>query len=148
MDAAKREAAKRRTERGGTMSVHEACEDDVKPGDAVFFNTGWGSFWLKDNARYNRGEPGPGEEVARWMVERQILVAGADSWAVEAVPSPDPKLVFPVHGELIAKNGIHIHENLVFDGLLADRKYQFVYIFCPVPMKGATGSPGGPIAVT
>jgi kynurenine formamidase len=148
MDAAKREATKRRTERGGTMSVHEAREDDIKPGDAVFFNTGWGSLWLKDNARYNRGEPGPGEEVARWMVERQIVVVGADSWAVEAVPNPDPKPVFSVHGELIAKNGIHIHENLVFDDLLADRKYQFVYIFCPVPMKGATGSPGGPIAVT
>jgi hypothetical protein len=41
-----------------------------------------------------------------------------------------------------------IHENLVFDELIADRKYQFVFIFPPVPVKGATGSNGCPIAVT
>ena len=40
------------------------------------------------------------------------------------------------------------HENLVFDGLIADKKYQFVYVFAPVPIAGATGSPGGPIAIT
>ena len=123
-------------------------EDDIRPGDALFFNTGWGSLWIKDNARYGKGEPGPGLEVARWMIDRQIVVAGADNWAVEVVPNPDPNQVFPVHGELIVKNGIHIHENLVFDDLIADRKYQFVYIFSPAPIKGATGSPGGPIAVT
>jgi hypothetical protein len=53
-----------------------------------------------------------------------------------------------VHGELITKNGIFNHENLNFDALIADRKYQFVYIFSPAPVKGGTGSNGGPIAVT
>ena len=33
----------------------------------------------------------------------------------EAVPNPDKKLAFPVHGELITRNGIFNHENLVFD---------------------------------
>ena len=37
---------------------------------------------------------------------------------------------------------------LTFDELIADRKYQFVYIFAPVPLKGATGSAGTPLAVT
>jgi hypothetical protein len=32
--------------------------------------------------------------------------------------------------------------------LIADRKYQFAYVFSPAPIKGATGSNGGPIAVT
>jgi hypothetical protein len=53
-----------------------------------------------------------------------------------------------VHGELITKHGIFNHENLQFDELIKDRKYQFVYVFSPAPMKGATGSNGGPIAVT
>ena len=44
--------------------------------------------------------------------------------------------------------GIYNHENLDFTGLIADRKYQFVYIFSPAPIKGATGSNGCPIAVT
>jgi kynurenine formamidase len=123
-------------------------EADIKPGDAVFFNTGWGALWMKNNDRFNGGEPGIGMEVARWLVERQISVTGADNWANEVVPNPDKRLAFPVHGELITKNGIFNHENLNFDELIKDKKYQFVYIFATLPMKGATGSAGAPIAVT
>lgn len=123
-------------------------EDDVKQGDGVFFNTGWGSLWMKNNDRYNSGEPGIGLEVAKWVVDKGLTIVGADTWATECVPNPDKNLAFPVHGELITKNGIVNHENLNFDELIRDRKYQFVYIFCPVPIKGATGSNGSPIAVT
>jgi kynurenine formamidase len=123
-------------------------EDDVKQGDAVFFNTGWSSLWMKNNDRYNSGEPGIGLEVAKWVVDKGLCAVGADTWATECVPNPDKNLAFPVHGELITKNGIVNHENLIFDELVRDRKYQFVYIFCPSPIKGATGSHGCPIAVT
>ncbi len=123
-------------------------EADIKPGDAVFFNTGWGSLWMKNNDRFNSGEPGIGMEVAKWLVDRQICLTGGDQWATEVVPNPDKNLAFAVHGELITKNGIFNHENLNFDALIADRKYQFVYIFSPAPVKGGTGSNGGPIAVT
>jgi kynurenine formamidase len=123
-------------------------ESDIKPGDAIFFNTGWGSLWMKNNDRFNSGEPGIGLEVARWVIEKDLCLTGADTWAVEAVPNPDKTLAFPVHAELQTKHGIHNHENLAFDELIADRKYQFVYVFAPVPIKGATGSAGTPIAVT
>ena len=72
----------------------------------------------------------------------------ADQWATEVVPNPNKDLAFVVHGELICKNGICNYENLDFTGLITDRKYQFVYIFSPAPIKGATGSNGGPIAIT
>jgi hypothetical protein len=52
-----------------------------------------------------------------------------------------------VHIELIAKNGIFNHENLDFTELIRDGVYEFAYVFVPVPLKGATGSPGSPIAV-
>jgi kynurenine formamidase len=123
-------------------------ESDIRPGDAIFFHTGWGSLWMKNNDRYNSGEPGIGLEVARWVIERDLALTGADTWAVEVVPNPDKNLAFAVHAELQTKHGILNHENLVFDELLADRKYQFVYIFAPTPIKGATGSAGCPIAVT
>jgi len=123
-------------------------ESDIKPGDAALFNTGWGSLWMKDNQRFNSGEPGIGLEVARWVIDKDLALTGADTWAVEVVPNPDKKLAFPVHGELICKHGIVNHENLIFDELIADRKYQFVFIFAPAPIKGATGSNGTPIAIT
>ena len=63
------------------------------------------------------------------------------------VPGEDPNVAFPVHAELITKHGIFIHENLDFDGLIEDEVYEFAYIFVRVPFKGATGSPGSPIAV-
>ncbi|MGE0226390.1 MAG: cyclase family protein [Acetobacteraceae bacterium] len=123
-------------------------EDDIKPGDAIFFNTGWGSLWMKNNDRFNSGEPGIGVEAANWVIQKDLALTGADTWATEVVPNPDKNLAFPVHGMLIARHGILNHENLTFDELLAEGKYQFVYVFCPAPIKGATGSNGSPIAVT
>jgi kynurenine formamidase len=123
-------------------------ESDIKPGDAIMFHTGWGSLWMKNNDRFNSGEPGIGLDAAKWIIEKDLALTGADTWAVEVVPNPDKSLAFVVHAELQTKNGIHNHENLIFDELIADKKYQFVYSFTPSPIKGATGSNGCPIAIT
>ena len=64
------------------------------------------------------------------------------------MPNPnDPKIAVPAHIELLVKNGILLHENLKLAELAARKQYRFAYIFTPVPIKGATGSPGSPIAV-
>ena len=72
---------------------------------------------------------------------------GSDSWTGEVIPNPDPELAFPVHQELLVKNGIFILENLNLEELAADRVYEFLFVFAPVPYKGATGSPGQPLAI-
>jgi kynurenine formamidase len=131
-----------------TLARQGMREDDIKPGDAILFNTGWGRLWMKDNAKYAATNPGIGLEVARWVIDRGLCLTAADTPSMEVVPNRDASLAFPVHGELLTKNGILNHENLVFDELIADRKYQFVYVFVPVPLKGATGSPGCPVALT
>jgi kynurenine formamidase len=120
---------------------------DIRPGDAVLFNTGWGTLWMQDNARFNSGTPGIGLAVAKWLVDKQIAYVGSDTWPTEVNPNPDPDLAGPVHIELITKNGMFNHENLDLTELVQDRVYEFAYIFVPVPLKGATGSPGSPIAV-
>ena len=56
-------------------------------------------------------------------------------------------VAFPVHELLIVKNGIYILENLDLEGLANDKVYEFAFIFSPLRLKGATGSPGNPIAV-
>ena len=123
-------------------------ESDIQPGDAIFFNTGWGSLWMQNNDRFNSGEPGIGLEVADWVIEKDLALTAADTWAVEVVPNPDKGLAFVVHAHLQTKHGILNHENLNFDELIAEGKYQFVYVFTPSPIKGATGSNGCPIAIT
>jgi len=44
---------------------------EVRPGDAVFFHTGWGSLWGTDNERYAAGEPGPGRALGQWLADHQ-----------------------------------------------------------------------------
>ncbi|MEK0081775.1 cyclase family protein [Benzoatithermus flavus] len=117
-------------------------------GDAVMFHTGWGKLWKKDNARFNSGEPGIGAEVARWLSDEvKAGVYGADTWAVEAVPNPDPGCVFCIHQHLQTRHGIVSQENAVFDDLIRDEVYRFLYVYSPMPIAGATGSPGAPLAI-
>ena len=72
---------------------------------------------------------------------------GADSWGSEVFPNPDEGPVFPVHQELLMKNGIFNLENMQFDELVADVVYEFAFIVTPIRFRGATGSPARPIAI-
>jgi kynurenine formamidase len=116
-------------------------------GDVVLFHTGHGKLWMKDNVAYNKGCPGPGVTAAKWLIDKKICLVGGDNWAVEAVPGEDRERPFECHQWWITMNGIYIHENLDLEQLAADRVYEFAYIFSPLRLKGATGSPGNPIAV-
>ena len=120
---------------------------DIRPGDVVLIHTGWGSLWMKDNEKYNRTCPGIGVGAAQFLVDEEITVVGADNWGVEVSPNPNASLGAPVHQLMLARNGIYLHENLNTADLARDSLYEFAYIFVPLPMKGATGSPGSPIAI-
>jgi kynurenine formamidase len=52
-----------------------------------------------------------------------------------------------VHEELVLKNGIWNLEFMDFETLLADGIHKFLFVFTPLRLKGATGSPGRPIAI-
>ena len=88
-------------------------EVDKQQGEAIVFQPGWGGLWMKDNARF-RGDAGPGLEVAHWAIEARPVPDGRRYRQDEVVPNPNPTLVYPVHSELLTKNGIFNHENLVF----------------------------------
>ncbi len=130
------------------LDRQEMSEDDIEPGDAVLFHTGWGSLWMENNDRFNSGCPGIGMEVAEWVVEKDLGLVGGDTWPTEVIPNPDPEVAFPVHAHLLTKHGIVNHENLFFDEVIADGKFRFVYMFTAMPIKGATGSAGCPIAIS
>jgi kynurenine formamidase len=119
----------------------------IRPGDVVIFHTGWGSLWIKDNAKYNANAPGIGLDAGQYLVDHEIVVAGADTWSVDVVPNPDAAIAFPLHQLFITKNGIYIFENLLTEELARDRVYEFAFIFAPLRLKGATGSPGNPLAI-
>ena len=122
-------------------------ESEIREGDAVLIHTGHGQLWMVDNAEYNRGGPGIGMDAARWLANKKIVMTAADTWAVEVIPGEDPDMAFPVHQELLVRHGIYNMENLNLTMLAKDEVYEFAFMFSPVKFKGATGSPGNPIAV-
>lgn len=119
----------------------------VGEADVVLIRTGHGQLWMKDNETFARSEPGIGLGGAMWLSERKITLVGCDNWALERVPPEDPNDPFPAHTHLLVRNGIYILENLDLEQLAADKTYEFAFIFAPLRLKGATGSPGNPIAV-
>ncbi|HEY3518122.1 MAG TPA: cyclase family protein [Gammaproteobacteria bacterium] len=120
---------------------------EVRSGDVIIVHTGWGSLWKVDNAAFGATSPGIGLEAARWLVEREVVIVGSDTWSTEVVPNPNANLAFPVHQLLIPRNGIYIFENLLTEELARDRVYEFAFFWAPLRLKGASGSPANPLAI-
>jgi kynurenine formamidase len=129
----------------------QACPEkhnlQIRPGDVVLIRTGHGALWMKDNQAYGEGEPGIGMGAAKLLSDKKVAMIGADNWAIEAVPHEDPELAYPVHQWNLVRHGIHNLENLDLETLAADGVYEFAFVFAPLRLKGATGSPGNPIAI-
>lgn len=124
-----------------------AAKLEIRPGDVVLIRTGHAQLWMVDNETYGKGEPGIGMEAADWLISQKVTLVGADTWAVEVVPHEDPDRPFPVHQQFLVKNGIYNLENLDLEQLAADQVTEFAFMLSPLRLKGATGSPGNPIAV-
>lgn len=130
----------------GALSKQGVAETGIQNGDAIFFNYGWSKLWSTPE-KYNDSPPGIGMEVAQWVVDKNASMIGSDQFGTEVSLPPDAPLSNPVHQLLITQNGIFNLENMVFESLIEDGQYEFLFIFTPVRFKGATGSPGRPIAI-
>ena len=140
----------RRSAPGEVISVadtEEALDGLVpEPGDALLFHTAWGANW-DDPETYVDGEPGPGYELAEWLVERQVAVTGCDTWSYGPVPPEDPNRPFEVPQILNARHGVFVVENLDTAELAADGVREFALILTHPKLRGATGAWTSPIAL-
>lgn len=113
-------------------------ESDIAPGDALLFNFGWWRMW-PDPVVVDGAIPYLSDEVVTWIVERQASMVGSDL----ALDGP----YRTAHEELVLKNGIFNLEFMNFETLVPARDYEFLFLFTPLRLKGATGSPGRPLAI-
>jgi kynurenine formamidase len=120
---------------------------EIQEGDVVLIRTGHGKLWMKDNKTYGAGEPGIGLAAAKFLTDRKVALIGADTWAIEAVPHERADLSYPVHQWDLPQHGVYHLENLDLEKLAADGVREFCFVFSPLRLKGATGSPGNPIAI-
>lgn len=135
----------------------------ISEGDCVFLYTGHGDIWHPSEwdsydaaekqrriALFNSGEPGFGLSACEYLASRKIILWGADVWASEAVgkgfggENPQP---FECHIKLMTKRGIWNLENMDLSQLVADKAYEFLFVWSPLKIKGGTGSPGNPVAL-
>jgi kynurenine formamidase len=119
---------------------------EPEPGDAVFFHTGHGRHW-DDPETYLAGEPGPGMETARWLVDRGVALTGCDTWSYGPVPAEDPARPFAVPQFLNVDHGVYVVENLALGELAADGVTEFALVLTFPKLRGATGAWCTPIAL-
>lgn len=113
-------------------------ESDIQPGDALLFNLGWWRHWPNPKS-VQASAAHASAEVIEWIIARKPSMIGSDAH----LDGPD----FMVHGEVTMKNGIFNLEFMNFGTLQNEKVYRFLFVFTPLRLKGATGSPGRPIAI-
>jgi kynurenine formamidase len=120
---------------------------EIEKGDVVLFHTGWLDMADSDPEAFMAGEPGLGIDGARYLAELGAVAVGADSWALEPIPHEDDKTAFPVHQELLARNGVYILENMDTRELAADGVSEFMFVLGQPRFVGAVQAVINPVAI-
>ncbi|HSZ41219.1 MAG TPA: cyclase family protein [Trebonia sp.] len=118
-------------------------------GDVALVRTGWARNF-GDAARYlgqDSGVPGVTEEAARWLAERRVVAAGADTTAFEQIPPGAGHRLLPVHRVLLVEHGIYIMEHMNLEEAADRGLTEFVFVTASLRIVGGTGSPIRPFAV-
>lgn len=121
----------------------------VAEGDVVLIRSGWGRLFAEGTAYIGRdtGVPGVGEDGARWLAQRGVHAAGADTIAFERLAAHGGHALLPAHRVLLVEHGIYIIEAMDLEGLAARDVHEFTFVLVPLNIYGATGSPVRPLAL-
>jgi kynurenine formamidase len=118
-------------------------------GDVAVIRTGWAANFA-DTARYlghDCGVPGVTVAAARWLADRGVVAAGADTTAFEQIPAGAGHALLPVHRLLLVDKGVYIMEHLNLEPASERSLSEFLFVAAPLRIVGGTGSPIRPLAV-
>lgn len=119
----------------------------LEKGDIVIFHTGWQRLRDTDPERFSRSEPGIDVDGAQFLAAQKVAAVGADTFALEVLPSRDTAQAYPVHQTLLTRNGIYILENLYTEALARDRVHEFMLVIGQPKLVGAVQTIINPIAI-
>ena len=128
-------------------AIAKAQGVNITKGDVVLFHTGWLNVMDVDSAKFMAGEPGLGVGGAKYLAGLGVVAVGSDTWAVEVLPSEDATQAFPVHPELLAKNGVYILENMDTRELARDKVSEFLFVLGVPRFVGAVQAVINPVAI-
>lgn len=115
----------------------------MNSGDVLLIRTGWMRHW-EDQIKYCGIMPGVSHEGAQWIANRKVAFTGTDTNSFEKIDRTKKQ----VHVVLLARYGIQIMECLYLEDLARDARWEFIFVALPLRIRGATGSPIRPIAIS
>lgn len=119
----------------------------IEAGDVVLFHTGWMAAMANDPEGYIAAQPGLGEQGAEYLAELGVVMVGADTAALEAIPFEDPNQPFVVHQTLLAKYGVHVLESIDTAELAADGADEFLFVLGQPRFQGTVQVVVNPVAI-
>lgn len=119
----------------------------IGKGDVVLFHTGYLALAAKEPAKFIAEQPGLGKEGAAYLASLGVVAVGADTAALEVIPFEDKTEAFPVHQILLARNGVHILENINTAELARDGATAFLFVLGQPRFQGAVQMVVNPIAI-
>ncbi len=120
---------------------------NIEAGDVVLFHTGWLNLSDTDPVRFMSGQPGLGVDGAKYLAQQGVVAVGADTWALEVLPAEIEGEQFPVHPELLAKNGVYILENMDTRALAQDGVHEFLFVLGQPRFVGSVQAVINPVAI-
>jgi kynurenine formamidase len=135
---------------------------EIGSGDCVALHTGQGNTWSNDRYKsmnseqrkaardiFGQGEPGFGISACEYMASRDIALTMGDTSANDAQPAGEMGTDYAVHchTEMMPRRGIWNLENVDTKSLVDHKIYEGAFIWAPLRMIGATGSPGNPVVL-
>ena len=109
--------------------------------------TGYLSGWPDRDFIAAHEQAGIDRDAALWLAEQGVVAVGADTEALEVLPSTVPGNPHPVHIALLNQRGIFIIEMVDCEELARDGVYEFCFVCLPLAIRGATGSMVRPVAL-
>src|SRR2546430_2707931 len=114
---------------------------ELRKGDVVLVRTGRMRVW-PDFSGYLENTPGIGLDAAKWLCEEAgAMCIGADTIALEVLPSEEPDVFLPVHAYMFSTAGAQIIEVVDMEEIAAEKQYEFAFLGFPMKLRGATGAP-------
>ena len=135
---------------------------EIMPGDCVALHTGQGNTWSNDRylkmtsaqraaarAIWDKGEPGFGLSACEYLASRDIALQMGDTSANDAQPFGEQgnEYAVPCHSGNQTRRGIWNLENVDTKSLVDAKVYEGAFVWAPLKIVGATGSPGNPIVL-
>ena len=125
----------------------KAANVKIRKGDVVLFHTGWLDMASSDPQAFIATQPGLGVKGAEYLASKGVVMVGADSAALEAIPFEEVDKPFIVHQILLAKNGVYILENINTAELAADGATSFMFVLGQPRFEGTVQAVINPIAI-